>query len=102
MRLRSSGGYDPDGFACDRIGDEKHSPIDQADDIEALFVADLDIIELDRVWIQEHTGCSSKIDAMLAPIGLLLGTIPLEILVGSAATDVLVLSILRKTRSERA
>lgn len=54
MRLRSSCGDDANDLASHRAGDEEHSAIDQADHVEAQLARRIEIIELDREWIQEH------------------------------------------------
>jgi len=73
MRLRSSGGYDPNDGAPHRIGDEEHSPVDNADRVETQLVGCIEIIEFDHVRVQEDLRGRAEVDTMLLPVGLLLG-----------------------------
>ena len=60
MWLRSSGGYDANDVASHRIGDEKHSAVDQSDGVETQLARGIDVIELEHVRIQEHFRVRSK------------------------------------------
>jgi len=69
MRLCPSGGYAANDRPSHRVGDEKHSAIDQADSMEAQFVGRTEIVELDHMRVQEHLRGGSEVDTMLRPVG---------------------------------
>jgi hypothetical protein len=73
MRLRSSCGYDPNDVIPHRIGDKKHSAFDKANYVEAHLAGGAEFVELDYIRVQEHLRGRSEVDAVLLPVGLLLG-----------------------------
>jgi hypothetical protein len=70
MRLRSSRRYDPDRLAPQRARDEEHAIVDEADNVEPLFVCDASVVELNRVRVEKHLGGRTEVNAVLAAIGL--------------------------------
>src|SRR5437588_6384522 len=78
MRFRSSCGYDANDVASQRAGDEEHSAVDQADGVEARLSGGIEIVKLDQVRVQEHLRGCSEAEAVLLPIGSLLGAVPFE------------------------
>jgi len=79
MRLRSSRGYDTDDVTSHRVGDEEHSAVDQTDSIEANLAGGMEIVKLDYVGVQEHLRGRSEVDAVLLPVGKLLGVVLFEV-----------------------
>jgi len=79
MRLRSSGRYDANDVASHRASDEEHSAIDQTDSIETRFASGIAVIELDRIWVQEHSRRGSELDAVVLPVGFFFGAVPFEV-----------------------
>src|SRR5687768_16907349 len=79
MRLRSSCGYDASDVAPHRIGDEEHSAVDETDSAESQLATSIEIIKLDHIGAQEHLRRRSEVDAVLLPVGLLLGAVPFEV-----------------------
>jgi predicted ATP-grasp superfamily ATP-dependent carboligase len=53
MRLRSSRGYYANDSASHRVGDKKHTAIDETDRIETQLIGRAEIVELDHVRVQE-------------------------------------------------
>jgi hypothetical protein len=78
MRLRSSCGYDANDVAPHCTGDEEHSPVDETDRVEAQRASGIDIIKLDHIGVKEHLRRRPEVDAVLLPVGLFLGAVPLE------------------------
>jgi hypothetical protein len=79
MRLCPSGGNDTNDCPSHRVSDEEHPAVDQADGVEAQLAVGVAVIELDHVRVQEHPGGGPKVEAVLLPVGLLLGVVPLEV-----------------------
>src|SRR5215216_7333567 len=79
MRLRSSRGYDANDIAPHRIGDEEHAAVDKTNCIEARLAGGTEIVELDHRRVQEHLRGRSELNAVLLPVGLLLGGVPFEV-----------------------
>src|ERR1700691_4259327 len=79
MWVRSSGGYDANDLASHRISDEEHSAVDQSDGVEAQLAGGVEVVELNRVRVQEHFRGRSKVNTVLIPVGQLLGAVPFEI-----------------------
>jgi len=63
MRLRSSGGYYTNDVLSHCISDEEHSAIDQTNSIEPWLVGSIQVIELDYIWIKEHSRGGSEVQA---------------------------------------
>src|ERR1700730_5233463 len=79
MRLRSSGGYDANDIASHRLGDEEHSAVHQTNSVETQLASGIEVIELDHMRVQEHLRGRPEVDAVLLPVGLLLGAVPFEV-----------------------
>jgi predicted ATP-grasp superfamily ATP-dependent carboligase len=79
MWLRSSRGYDTNNGAPHRVGDKKHSAIDQTNRTETQLIRSIEIIELDHVRVQEHLCGGSEVESVLLPVRLFLGGVPLKI-----------------------
>src|ERR1700687_1522032 len=79
MRLCPSGGEDANDRPSHRVSDEEHPAVDQPDGVEAKLAVGVAIIELDDVWVEEHLGGGPEVEAMLFPVGLFLGVVPLEV-----------------------
>jgi hypothetical protein len=65
MWLRSSCGYDTNDVTPQRVCDEEHATIDKTNRIEAQLAIGTEIIELNKIGIQEHLRGSSESDTVL-------------------------------------
>jgi len=79
MRLRSSGGYDADDVAPQRVGDKEHAAVDQPDGVEPPFARSTMIVEFDHIRVQEYFRGGSEVDAVLFSVGSFLGGISREV-----------------------
>src|SRR5260221_12051719 len=79
MRLCPSGGNDANDGPSHRVSNEEHPAVDHANGVEAQLVISVAIVELDHMRVQEHLGGRPEVEAVLLPVGFLLGVVPFEV-----------------------
>ena len=68
MRLRPSRRDDAYRIAPHCINDKKHTVVDKTDSIETQLAADMHVVELDHIGIQEDPGRGPEVDAVLPQV----------------------------------